>query len=216
VKTDSLGRRYVYREWPDLPTYGEWAIPSEETRLWDGAPGPAQPTLGFGIMDYKRIILEAEGNRLENGEWNYSHGEKIYERLMDPRSGTAQTLTEDKGGTSIIDLMTEEQRDKAGALIGPPMWFDGAPGLHEDQGIIAINDLLSYNEAERLCPIINEPKLYVSSACQNTIWALRNYTRHDGEKAACKDPIDCLRYMATGDSDYVDPEAFKVRGGGSY
>jgi hypothetical protein len=216
VATDSLGRRYVYREWPDLPTYGEWATPSEETRLWDGAPGPAQPTLGFGIMDYKRIILEAEGNRLENGEWNYSGGEKIYERLMDPRSGTAQTLTEDKGGTSIIDLMTEEQRDKAGALIGPPMWFDGAPGLHEDQGIIAINDLLSYNEAERLCPIINEPKLYVSSACQNTIWALRNYTRHDGEKAACKDPIDCLRYMATGDSDYVDPEAFKVRGGGSY
>jgi hypothetical protein len=135
---------------------------------------------------------------------------------MDPRSGAAQSITEDQGGVSIIDLMAEEQFDKQGQLVGPPLYFEAAPGLTEDQGVICINDLLAYNEDEKICPIINEPQLYVSSACQNTIWALKNYTRHDGEKAACKDPIDDLRYMATGDSGYIDPAAMQTRGGGSY
>jgi hypothetical protein len=216
VGTDKDNRRYVYREWPDAGSYGEWAVSSEETNRWDGTPGPAQPTLGYGVIDYKRIILEAEGHRrLPDGSWEMC-GETIFERYMDPRSGAARTITEEDGGSSIMDLMAEEQRDKDGAVIGPSLYFEQAPGLIEDQGIIVIGDMLSYNSEEKLCPIFNEPALYVSSDCVQTIWALRNYTRHDGEKAACKDPIDCLRYMATGPNEFADPEMMKTRGGGSY
>ena len=213
--SDEDGRRYVYREWPDVPTYGEWAVPSEDTIRWDGMPGPAQPTAGWGIIDYKRIMLEAEGNRWTGSEWEMC-GEKIYERLIDPRSASAQSLTEKEGGTSIMDIMADEQKDANGCPIGPPMYFAGASGIHEDQGIVAINELLGYNADEAICPFLNEPKLYVSSRCENLIWALRNYTKHDGDRAACKDPVDCLRYMATSDCDHVSEKNFAVTTGGSY
>jgi hypothetical protein len=215
VATDQDNRRFVYREWPDYPTYGEWAVTSEDSKRWDGDPGPAQPSLGYGVIDYKRIILEAEGAKWDGHHWDMSGAEKIFERYMDPRSGAAQVITEDSG-TSIMDLFLDDQQDKNGHVVGPSLDFVAAPGVHEDQGIMAINDLLSYDKETPLCPILNEPHLYVSSECKNLIWAMKTYTRHDGEKAACKDPIDCLRYLATSDSDWVDEEALKSYGGGSY
>lgn len=39
----------------------------------------------------------------------------------------------------------------------------------------AKSDLLAYNQDEKVCPIINESQLYVFSACQNTIWALKTH-----------------------------------------
>ena len=226
VATDEFERRFVYRDWPDLEHFGEWAVAAEDANKWDGAPGPAQPTLGYGIIDYKRIILEAEGNKLgTDGTWEMC-GEEIFERRMDPRSGAAQSMNEREGGTSIMDLMLEEQHSVAseqsgsgrtdGKPIGPSLDFAAALGISIEQGLICINDLLAYNQEEEVCPILNEPKLYISSACQNLVWALQNYTGHDGEKAACKDPIDCLRYMATDDCEYIDPAAMRTAGGGSY
>lgn len=57
---------YLVREWPDLPTFGEWAVPSERAvsvehrKGWDGDPGPAQAGLGWGVVHYKREILRQE------------------------------------------------------------------------------------------------------------------------------------------------------------
>lgn len=57
---------YIYRDWPDAQTYGEWAVPTERevnesNRLgWDGDPGPAQNGQGFGVTAYKQTILAAE------------------------------------------------------------------------------------------------------------------------------------------------------------
>lgn len=57
---------YIYRDWPDAQTYGEWAVPTErevneQNRLgWDGDLGPAQNGMGYGITKYKEVILEAE------------------------------------------------------------------------------------------------------------------------------------------------------------
>lgn len=215
VKTDRDNRRFIYREWPDYPTYGDWAVTSEDSKKWDGDPGPAQPSLGFGIIDYKRIIYEAEGARWNSGRWDRHNAEVVFERYMDPRSGAAQVITED-GGTSIIDLFMDDQSDEDGELVGPSVEFVAAPGIHEDQGIMCINDLLAYNKETSICPLLNEPHLYISSACKNLIWAMQNYTRHDGEKAACKDPIDCLRYLATSDSEWIDEAALRPYGGGSY
>jgi len=213
--TDGEGRKFIYREWPDVPTFGEWATTAEDSRKWDGDAGPAQPSLGFGVVDYKRIILEAEGNKFEDGAWKYD-GEAVFERRFDPRSGKAGAMTEEHGGVSLMDMFLEDQWDDGGRLVGPSLNFDQAPGLSEDQGVMVINDLLSWNEQERLCAVLNEPKLYVSEDCQNLIWALQTYTRNDGEKAACKDPIDCLRYFVTDDSVHIADGSMLVRGGGAY
>src|SRR3990167_7602769 len=57
---------YVYREWPDLATYGEWAVPTErevndqQRKGWDGDPGPAQTGLGWGVTQYTLEILRQE------------------------------------------------------------------------------------------------------------------------------------------------------------
>ena len=48
VASDDAGRRFVYREWPDVPTYGEWAVPSEDTNRWDGMPGTSPTHLRLG------------------------------------------------------------------------------------------------------------------------------------------------------------------------
>jgi len=220
--TDEHDRHFVYREWPDVPTYGEWAVTAEDSRKWDGDPGPAQPSLGFGIVDYKRIILTAEGWKWaagwkrENAEVGVQKGEVIYERKFDPRSGKAGAMTEDEGGVSLMDMFLDEQRNDKGELVGPSMVFDQASGITEDQGCMRINDLLAWDKSQPLCAFVNEPKLYVSEDCENLIWALQTYTRHDGEKAACKDPIDCLRYFATDEADYVSEGSGASRGGGSY
>jgi hypothetical protein len=57
---------YIYREWPDVATYGEWAVPTErevndqQRKGWDGDPGPAQAGLGWGVVHYKLEILRLE------------------------------------------------------------------------------------------------------------------------------------------------------------
>ena len=54
--------------------------------------------------------------------------------------------------------------------------------------------------------------LRISDRCQNTIFALKNFTNLGGKDEATKDPIDCLRYLLMTGADYVDQqEARKAR-----
>jgi len=53
VAVDRYRRHWVYREWPDVETYGEWAVTSENKNKWDGDMGPAQKPLGKGVKGYK-------------------------------------------------------------------------------------------------------------------------------------------------------------------
>jgi hypothetical protein len=214
VGVDKDGRHYVYREWPDVPRFGDWAVPAEDNRRWDGAMGIAQPTVGYGVLEYKRQILSDEGNRWD--AWWVMCGEQIEQRYMDPRSGAAQAITETEGGSSLMDRMRGEHYNDKKLLEGPGLDFFPAKGLREDEGIQAVADLLSYNRNEPITALVNEPKLFVTRNCQNVIWALKNYTGHDGEKAACKDPIDCLRYMATEELQWLDPKREVVVMGGTY
>jgi hypothetical protein len=220
---DKRGYSYIYREWPSESEFGPWAEPSEDSKRWDGTAGPAQPTLGWGVVDYKRMILKAEGNKWSDGAtrtgqlgWELC-GEQIEARYIDPRSGKAAAITEEEGGSSLIDRFLDDQVNaRTGVVEGPSMDFLQAKGLHMDEGIQAINDLLRYDKRQAVTAFVNEPRLYVSSSCTNVIWALKNYTGHDGEKAACKDPVDCLRYGATEKLEYLEPGRVMSVGGGSY
>lgn len=202
---DAHGRHYIYREWPDVPTHGEWALPSDDANKWDGKIGPAQAKTISGVVAYKRMILEAEGWTQEAGGWVASrteHGkeipaEDIFDRYVDPRSGAVETMASDAGESSVIDRFRQEQTDDAGRVIGPTMILTAAiSGKTEEDGLTQIDELLAYNPQEPITALVNEPKLFVSDACENIIWALQNYTAHDGAKAACKDPVDVVRYLA--------------------
>jgi hypothetical protein len=183
LRVDEKGRKYVYREWPDRKTYGEWAIPGEKP---DGTIGPAQNIGGGrGVEEVKGIIVEAEA------------GEKIEERYIDPRAGATQAAGRD-GGTSIIDLLEEGEN---------AMHFLQAAGISIANGLTIINDWLNYDQNEPIS-VLNEPGLFISSECGNLIYSLQEWTSRDGEKGATKDPIDTLRYLAVMEPIHVTSSTF--------
>lgn len=213
---DRHGRHFIYREWPDLPSYGEWALPSDDPNKWDGKQGPAQEKTVSGVVAYKRIILMAEGWRQGEDGWDETDAEEIFERYVDPRSGATEAMASEAGESSVIDRFREEQKDEQGNVTGPAMELTPAiSGRTEEDGLTQIDELLAYNPREPITALVNEPKLFISSACENTIWAMSNYTAHDGAKAACKDPVDCMRYLALKKCIYVDMKLMAgVKGGG--
>lgn len=196
---DARGDVYVYREWPgsfDIPGIGvpgAWAeISSRRNGINDGDRGPAQEKFGFSLEKYK-----AEWARLERwydaqdwiasgcvefpssdeiAGWDASGGtaEPLRRRVIDARASSQSKITmgEDK---SLFDFCLELSGD-----------FIQASGARIGAGEEIINSLLA--------PAAGGRKLYVAESCRNTRFALQNMTGMDGQKGACKEPIDCLRY----------------------
>lgn len=232
ARVDMEGRVWVYDEWPTVEEQGEWAVtttrnPADGGKGWDGDAGPAQEPVGFGIAQYKRKMLEIEAPVVEvSGEPETAFETKpkvvkrpvIVRRTVDRRAGPSP-LPEDSGeSTCIWEKLNERQVDpKTGVEEAPALAFDlaGGPGL-EDDGLELIKQALWIEREKPLDPIMNFPRLFVSTKCQNLIWALENFTGRDGQKGACKDPIDCLRDLFTSGLEYVNESTYGSRGGGSY
>jgi hypothetical protein len=204
MAVDSYGRHYVEKEWPD---YDDWAVTSENSKKYDGDVGPAQQKLGYGITEYKKLILKMEGAKWDGDEWDYTEHRDLAERFVDPRSGAQEALALKAGSASLIDRFYEEQTDKDGRIVGPAMDLRAASGQHEDEGLQAVTDLLDYDEMQEITPHVNEPRLYIVDSCSNLIWAMTNYTGQDGQKAACKDPLDCLRGLCLADLEHIDDKS---------
>lgn len=183
---DVSGTHYIYREWPDI-SYGEWAEIGKNDR---GRAGPGQKPVGYGINDYKELILDLE------------QGEEIYERLIDPRMGKNLYAGTD-GASTIIDDMAD--RD---------MIFYPAPGLDEEQGLQKIVDLISWNPSKPL-DAANRPDLMVSDACEQFFTCMQNYTGNEGPDEAWKDFVDCARYMAVTELQHIDPSTMKLQAQGT-
>jgi phage terminase large subunit-like protein len=187
----------VIREFPDLPSYGEWAVPGEKQ---DGKMGPAQTAnASRGVSEYRDIFRSIETE--------LGLGEPLV-RWIDPKSGGSATVTQE-GGLTLIDVLAMESDGNQG------MAFIPSPGLPVDQRHAAINTALSFDPTKPLTGI-NQPKLSIVDDCYNTIWCLSEHTGYDGQKGASKDPIDCLGMLCTSQSDYVSPTGMNSFGGGSY
>lgn len=220
VLVDPDGTKWVYDEWPTVRELGEWAVtttrnPTESGgRGWDGDAGPAQEPVGFGVAQYKLLMLQREGTDWRSGE----SGDLIMRRTVDRRAGPSP-LPQGSGDTTCIwdDLRAQQSDPKSGDVIAPGLEFDlaGGPGL-EDDGLELIKADLYVDREKPLDPIRNFPRLFVSDRCQNLIWAMQNYTARDGNKGACRDPIDCLRDLYTSGLEHLTPAMFHTRGGGSY
>jgi hypothetical protein len=147
--------------------------------------------MGYGIRDYIELVKDKE------------QGKEPFERFIDSRMGNAEKHAKE-GATSIsIDLEDE----------GMP--FLDAPGLDIEHGLQLINNRLAYDPDKPLS-VTNSPSLYVSERCQNLIFAFKNFTGLGGKTEACKDPIDCLRYLLESRIEYVGLKELAVTGTGGY
>jgi len=209
----------VYREWPDEATYGEWAEVGDKV---DYKAGPAQRMEGgASCATYKKLILELEGGVYDHDrhEWDYSNSEEIEQRIIDPRFCKQAPGGE---GSSILDLMLEEDIGHEGYVITPAMyWYQATGGgmrggmTETDIGIQRINNLLDWNPEEKLS-VLNKPNLYVHENCKQTIFALQEYSGMGTDKCALKDPVDTLRYLVGTADNYLDSGPMECLGGGSY
>lgn len=186
-------RWYVYREWPSyghkgaiIPNIGDlgpWTLPGKKP---DGEPGPAQIKIGFSLSRYKSEIVRMEGK------------EEIFERWMDSRYGNTPTTTSESATTLI------EQMEMEG------MVFRAASGRGISEGTDLINDKLYYDKSVKLGEFsaemarLNWPRMYVARTCPNVIFALKEWTGIDGNKGACKDCVDVLRYAVMSELGYCD------------
>lgn len=218
----------IYREWPgnyEIPGYGvpgPWALP--DGKKPDGRAGPATESFGFGYMNYKLELARLEGwldyerRRPEDiseedwiRSWSPEAGarEVILERCMDSRFASQPKLETDRP----VTLLTEF--DKWGLNFRPITGHGEGDNSAIREGVIEINALLRY-DPEKPVDYFNKPKLRISANCLNLIYALENWTGADGTKGACKDPIDCLRYLVQGGYSFLPDDAFESAGGGHY
>ena len=146
---------------------GETPAPAEREKTtqprdhpwWNRAHAPRNPVANLSEDGAARAPVSGE--------------EKILERLMDSRYGASPTVVKE-GSTTLIEQMSELD-----------MEFLAASGKEIEEGTTLVNDLLDYDEevpigefSPRLARI-NEPRLFVSEACPNTIYAMREWTGKD-------------------------------------
>lgn len=206
IGIDRHGVKWVLREWPGIEI-GEWALPGEKP---DGKPGVAQRSeAGKSFNAYKRIILREEGwDQQDDGKMVARPGVppwQVYDRRMDPRpAGTS--VPSDEMARTYLDFMNDPVVTKDGVVLVPGLDVMAAPACGIEEGTQLINDWLSEGwDASRPVDPLNCPRFYVSSACQNLIYALRTWTGQDGEKGASKDPVDCLKGAAKLGIEWVNP-----------
>lgn len=190
---------YVYRDWPDQRTYGEWAVMSErevtaDTRKgWDGDPGPAQATDGWGITEYKRLWRELE------------RGETIRERWIDARFAASKHAQESGHSCLLWQFLDEHEDPGTGEKLGP-VQFQPATGESTEVTLPLVQSLLDcWNRERPLVLGVNAPRLFVSEECEQTIWAMSNYTGRAGATGASKDFVDLVRHAAAAGLTYVEP-----------
>lgn len=164
------GTLYMYREWP-----GNYEVPGQ------GVPGP------WAVVSDKNDGL----NDGERGEgqisfgWGYAQifdeverledGETIEFRLLDSRAASQSKISKTTNRTLIEDL--EDYCDG----------WQVADGQRVEVGYTRIIDKFTSD------------KLKIAKSCVNTLACLKMLTGHDGQKGACKDMVDLVRYAVMSD-----------------
>ena len=220
------GKIFIYREWPGnyaipgLGMLGVWAEQGGAGKRFDGKKGPAQSPIGWGAARYKEEIARLEGwilakeerpERMNYEDWVKSWGEhgptkeKIYRRYMDARFGAVNNLQ--SGGVKSLF----ETFDDVGLTFEPTNAGSDGPDSRDD-GLQMINNALCFDPTKPV-DFFNHPRLFISRACTNLIFAMKIYTGLDRTDAATGDPIDCLRYGFKMDCKFVDVRASGGRPG---
>lgn len=180
VGIDASGTWFVYDEWPGV-NIGKWA----EDREGKWQIGEGARKLGYGYEEYKATIASKEV------------GKPVFQRYIDPRFG-ASKYSVSHGQSDVI-----HELDAVGINC------IAAPGVHESDGLDKITTLMAYDTSKPIDAGTNRPSFYISENCKNTIASIINYDPLDPGCEALKDPIDCLRYLATAGIMHIDPQKMK-------
>ena len=183
---DPHGVAWAVKEFPDFDSYGGWIDLTKGDKV---SPGEAAQPNGFGLKDYAEVIRRMEGDRM-------------VDRMIDPRLGAA-SYQKSEGSSNIIDDLADE-----GLPVNP------AEGLDIETGLQAINNLLAWDRSREM-GLDNHPKLMISDDCQNLIACMQEYQIGDLKHAA-KDMVDNVRYFAVGNFEYFDADELIATGGGGY
>ena len=162
---NAKGDVYIMREWPDRPTYGEWAIFGDPK--W--RQGPASKKLGYNVEGYVNLFKEIEED-LEV---------KVFERIGDSRFFAKENENNDDLFKSFGDY---------------GMHFVPSDGRMEEIGINALDEWFSYNPNETV-DAANRPRCYIHKDCGNLIDSLINYNSQGKSDEALKDFFDTIRYL---------------------
>ena len=210
VGVDERGRHYIFRDWPDEQTYGEWAMPDDDPNKPDGKRGPAQRNLGYGTEqlaeEWRRLekaglpVVTAEGLAVERSDLQ---SEQIMERYIDPRAAANEHI-ERHGGTNLYNQFME---------LDEPMLFTPWSGVEKSIGYTHVNSLLYWDRDKPMGPT-NAPKLYVCEDCRQVRWMFTNFTGLGGDRAGGKDFADLVRGMALADLQFYESNVMESRGGG--
>lgn len=227
IRACADGRAYVEWEWPnavdEVPGHGvlgEWSLPTGDTRLLDGRRGPAQNSLGWGLLQYKQEIARIErweeyspdATADDVRDWDQyrsaSRRWPVFTRYLDARYGNTNSLEADG-----VRTLFEEFDD-----IGLTFHETSAEKKNSiSEGVQMVNAALYYDASKPVVTSINCPRLFVSANCTNLIFAMQTWTGQDGGKGAAKDPIDCLRYFFLKKCEHVEPrELPQITTGGCY
>lgn len=186
---DPAGTLWIYRDFPDMATYGEWA---DSTGDDGGKAGPAQGKNNFGYKDYKELLFDGKEQSASD----------IVMSAVDPRYAASESQGDD-GAETMLSKMLDH-----GIYLVP------SPGKHVADGEGILNDMLMYDR-KRPVGSDNRPRLMISDRCENLIRCFENYTG-SGQDEPWKDGIDACRYLVQTANGYLDPLAKVVTGGGSY
>lgn len=211
---------FLYREWPDYNTYGDWALPPERETQIKWRAGPAQQNAGTrSTHAYKVLLLELEGWVWDDvkKEWNGENAEKIEERSMDPRFGGTPVPGEDEG-TTIIHLADEYHEARAELPPAEPMSFMQAPASGVDETTQMINDYMYWDQQEQKS-IMNCPNWYiVDERCQQSDLLYREWTGSNPKNCALKDILDPDRYFVINEPKHFSESDLETttQGSGGY
>lgn len=194
---------YVYREFPggyyvpDQGVPGPWATAGNQKHP-DGNKGPGQRSFGWGHLQYKKEIarleqwpqFKAEAKDEEIALWDQwaNRPEMMFERAMDsrfagvPKPSASQSQTPERP----VTLLTEF--DDIG------LTFQPTPGDSVNEGVHDIEAALFFH-ARQPVSFHNQPRLLISRACVNTIFALQIWTGEEKDRGATAEWIGLLRYF---------------------
>jgi hypothetical protein len=203
-----------YREWPGADEVAGHGVPepwakrsSRKKGLNDGDPDGGQDKFGFSVLRYKFEIARLEGWKdwedwtaagspgyVDGGcaipddeeleAWSDGNGsrENVAYRIVDGRA-CVQSKIGMMADKTLIDLLNE-----AG------MAWEPASGAKIGSGEDRINEALAWARGSDGV-LVKRPGLVFSERCKNHIFAMENYMGEDGQKGACKEPVDTLRYL---------------------
>ncbi len=176
---------FILREWPDMQTYGEWAIFGEPKWKY----GPAAKKIGLDIASYAGLFEEIEEEL----------GIEVFERIGDSRYFARENENNEDLFTIFADY---------------GMHFIPSSGVHEDTGIAALDEWFNYNP-DAAIDKLNRPRCYIHESCENLMQSLLNYNSSGKNDEALKDFFDLMRYLRMANSgdgpDHCSPKDLLTR-----